>query len=332
MSDTPARPARRRLLSAASALALPGGLARAQARPGNWPGAQPVSVVIPYPAGVAADTLVRSIGERLAETTGGRFLAVHRPGASTTVAATFVARQPADGYTFLLGSVTTFCLAPWAYKNPGYDAMRDFTHISALGDAIMMLVANPRWKSLAEFLAEARRRPGELTFASLGVGGTVHVMFLDLMARAGVTLTHVPYGGSPPALTDTVGGRIDVTVAPLVTARSYIDAGRLSVLGVAGDTRAAALPSAPTLAEAGLPGLRSAGWLSLHARTGTPEPIVRTVEDAVKTVLNSPDGSAMLARLSMARMELGSAALGRRIEEESAYYRELMAKAGVVPE
>lgn len=322
---------RRRLLAGAATL-LPGVGAVAQGKVGSWPGSQPVSIVVPYPAGVAADTLVRAIGDRLTETVGGRFIAVHKPGASTTVAASYVARQPADGNTFLLGSVTTFCLAPWAYKNPGYDPARDFVHVSALGDATMMLVANPRWKSLDEFLREARRRPGELTFASLGVGGTVHVMFLDLMARAGVTLVHVPYGGSPPALTDTVGGRIDVTVAPLVTARGFIDSGRLNVLGVAGEARAPALPQVPTLAEAGLPGVRSAGWLSLHARTGTPEPIVRAVEDAVRTVLSGPQGAAMLDKLSMSPMELGSAALARRIGEESVYYRELMARAGVVPE
>jgi len=332
MTDTPHAPARRRLLLAAGASALPAARATAQPRPGGWPGGQPVTVVNPYPAGVAADTIVRALGERLAETAGARVIAAHRPGASTTVAAAYVARQPADGLTLLLGSVTTFCLAPWAYKTPGYDAQRDFTHVSALGDAAMMLVANPRWKSLDAFLDAARKRPDELSFASLGVGGTVHVMFLDLMARAGIRLTHVPYGGSPPALTDTVGGRIDVTVAPVVTARGFVESGRLVPLGLAGESRAAALPQVPTLAEAGLPGVRSAGWLSLHARAGTPEPIVRTIEDATKDVLSSADGKAMLAKLSMSPMALGGEALARRIAEESAYYRELMGRAGVVPE
>lgn len=325
-------PMRRRLLTAACALSAPLPHASAQTRPAAWPGAQAVSFVVPYPAGVAADTLTRAVGERLAETTGGRFITVNRPGAATTVAASFVARQPADGHHVLLGSVTTFCVAPWAYKTPGFDAARDFVHISALGDAFMLLLANPRWKSLDHFLGEARKRPGELAYASLGNGSTVHIAFLDLMARAGISLNHVPYGGSPPALADTVGGRCDVTIAPLVTAKPYLDGGRLVALGNAAGVRARALPELPTLSEIGLPGFRAPAWLSLHAREGTDPGIVTTIEQATREVLTAPAGRAMLDRLSMAEVELGSKALAQRIEEESAHYRVLMARAGIVPE
>ncbi|MES2360341.1 MAG: tripartite tricarboxylate transporter substrate binding protein [Pseudomonadota bacterium] len=333
MTDTSWRLNRRHLLATAVASVAPAARhANAQPSTVKWPGTRPVSIVVPYSVGVPADILANRVKNQLAEITGGVFIAEHKPGVATTIGASYVARQPSDGYTFLVGSVTTFCLVPWAYKRPGYDPTRDFTHISLLGDPIMVLVANPRWKSLDHFLGQAKLRPGGLAFASLGRGGSIHLFFEDLMARAGVALTHVPYGGAPPAIVDTVGGSIDVSLVAVSTAKPLIDSGRVVALGIAREARAPVLPQVPTLSEAGLPGLRASTWLSLHARAGTPEPIVKTVEDAVKTTMSSADGIAQLQGLSMAPMELGRSALTRRIAEDTTNFRQLMARAGVEPQ
>ena len=318
---------RRRLPALAAAALLP----RAGRAQPAWP-SRPVSLVIPYGPGGGTDILGRIVTQSLAEQTGGSFLMEHKPGGATTLAARHVARARPDGHTLLLGSVGTFTLAPFAFRSLGYDPLADFAHITMIAETILVLVAHPRWTSLAEAIAAAKRRPGEMSFATWGVGSTSHLLLIDLMARAGIELIHVPYNGSPPALTDTMAGRIDLMVSPLSTAKPHLESGRLAGLGVVLGRRAAALPAVPTIDEAGLPGLRSAGWLSLQAPAGTPQPILDRIEATVTAAFAAPANRALLDGLGMAAVEPGPEALRTRLVQDLPKHQALMAAAGVQPE
>lgn len=320
--------ARRRVLSAAALAAMPLA-ARAQA---EWPGGRPVALTIPYGPGGGTDILGRVVIQALAENTGGTFVMDHKPGGATTVAARHVARARPDGTTLLMGSVGTFTLAPFAFRTLGYDPLNDFEHITQIAETILVLVANPRWDSLDQAIAAARRRPGELSFATWGVGSSAHLLMVDMMARAGIELIHVPYNSTPPALTDTVAGRTDMMFSPLATAKPHVEAGRLRALAVIRPERAAALPQAPTIEEAGMPGLRTSAWLSLEAPAGTPPVILARIEEAASRAFQAEANRTLLDGLGMASVTFGPAALRARILEEMPKHRELMARAGIQPE
>lgn len=322
------RPSRRGLLAAGLA-AVPLHPARADT---TWPDGRPTSLIIPYGPGGGTDILGRVVTQSLSERHSAPFVMEHKPGAATTLAARQVARARPDGHTLLLGSVGTFTLAPFAIRNLGYDPLADFTHITMIAETILVLVANPRWESLEQAIVGAKRRPGEMSFATWGVGSTSHLMLVDLMTRAGVDLIHAPYNGTPPALTDAVAGRIDMMFSPLATAKPHIDAGRLRGLAVIRGSRAAALPDVQTIDEAGLPGLRSAAWLSLQAPAGTPQPVTSRIERTVSAAFRAPANRTLLDRMGMGEVDPGPGPLLARIREELPRHRELMARAGVQPE
>lgn len=310
-----------------AALALSSRIARAE----SWPGEKAVTLVLPYAAGAGTDIVGRVAVDRLAKDTGGTFVMSHKPGAVTTLAARLVAKSPPDGHTLLLGSVTSFCMAPWSVKTPGYDPIKDFEHITMIAEAMYVLIANPRWTNLNALIAEAKKRPGELTFASWGVGSSAHLIMLDLMTKAGINLVHVPYNGSQPALTDLIGGRIDIMLSPQATANAHVIAGKATGLAVLNKKRITALPGVPTIEEIGLSGLRSPGWISLDAPAGTPSPILEIIANSAKKAFTDPATRAMLDEVGMGEVEFGTEALNNRIRVDSAYLRDLMVRAGVVP-
>lgn len=298
----------------------------------TWPGNNPVSLVIPYSAGGGTDILGRVVADKLSKDTGGNVVLLHKPGAVTSIAARYVAKAPPDGQTILLGSVVTFCMAPWSLKTPGFDTDKDFEHITMIAESMYLLVVNSKWSNLEKLVDEAKKRPGELSFASWGIGSTAHLFMLDLMARTGINLIHVPYGGSQPALTDVIGGRIDIMMCPQATAAQHVLSGRLTGLAVLNNSRGASMPKIPTIEEIGLRGLRSPGWLSLQVPSGTPSSIVQTIGELAKTAFKNPATRLMLERSGMGDVEFGSENLKNRIKADSIFYRELMARAGVVPE
>ena len=255
----------RRGLLAAPLLATPMLEARAQSAT--------TAVLVPSAPGGASDVVGRILIEGLTQRLGGNFVLDHRPGASTTIAARQVARANPDGRTLLLGTIVTFTMAPLAIRNAGYDPVTDFSQISALCDTQSVLVANPRWESLEQILGAARARPGQLSYASWGIGTTAHLPMVDLTSRAGVEMIHVPYNGAPPALTDTIAGRTDCMIALLAACRGHIESGRLRALGAATPDRISAMPNIPTVAEQGFPGFGGVAWYSLQGPAGLPEPL-----------------------------------------------------------
>ncbi|WP_424812168.1 Bug family tripartite tricarboxylate transporter substrate binding protein [Roseococcus sp. YIM B11640] len=312
----------RRGLVAAPLLAAPA-LAQAQS--------STTALVIPYSPGGASDVVGRILAEGLTQRLGGSFVLDHKPGASTTIAARTVARARPDGQTLLVGTVVTFAMAPLALRNPGYDPIEDFTAITALCDTHAMLVANPRWRSLEELFAAAKARPGQLSYASWGIGTTAHLPMLDLTGRAGVEMLHVPYNGAPPALTDVIAGRADCMIALLAASRGHIEEGRVRALGTVSTERLPAFPNIPTVAEQGFPGFGGGAWYALHAPPNLPAPIKARLGSAAAESFNDPRTLAFMESQGLGPTPTGEAALVERIRRELAQNRELMQRAGITP-
>jgi tripartite-type tricarboxylate transporter receptor subunit TctC len=329
MRDIALGPGRRAaVLGGAAALAW-AGAARAQA---GYPGGRTVSLILPYAPGGGTDVVARILGDGLTERFGGTFVSEHRPGATTTLAARHVARARPDGTTLLIGTNSTFTQAPFAFRSLGYDPEADFAHISLLCESAYLLVARPRWDSLAAALAAARREPGRLSYASWGVGSTAHLLMLDLLGRTGTEMLHVPFNGPAPGLTETLTGRVDLMFSTFAPAKPHVEAGRLRALGTPHESRLALMPEVPTLIEQGQPGFVVSAWWSLSAPAGTPAPLLAALGEATPAAFTKPAAREMMDRLGLLPAPFGPAPMRARIARDLAANGDLMRRAGIVPE
>ena len=317
---------RRGLIGAGALLATP---ALAQA---PWPAGQTVAVVVPYAPGGASDVVGRLVTQGLADKLGGTFVMDHKPGASTSLAARLVARARPDGLTLLLGTIATFTLTPIAFRDPGYDPLGDFAHITQVCETLSALVAHPRWPSLEAMLAAARARPGALSYATWGVGTTAHLPMLDLLARTGTDMLHVPYNGAPPALTDTIAGRTDCMFALLAACKGHLEEGRVRGLAVPTAARPASLPAVPTFGELGIPDFVYTGWYGVQAPRATPAPIQVRIAWALAEHVADPKVQSFMATQGLAPSAMGPEAAVQRVERELPLHRRLMQRAGFKPE
>ncbi len=315
----------RRAALALPALGLSAPFLRARAQSGV------TAVVIPYAAGGASDVVGRIVTEGLAQRLGGTFIMDHKPGASTTIAARHVARAQPDGRTLLLGTVVTFAMAPLAMREPGYDPVTDFTHLTALCDTEALLVANPKYESLAQLFDTARARRGQLSYASWGVGTTAHLPMVDLTARAGIEMLHVPFNGSPAAMTEVIAGRVDCMIALVAACRGHVEGGRMRALGSVGTTRTAAFPDVATVAEQGFAGFGGGAWYSLSGPPGMPAELAERIGAAATASFNVPATVEYMRGRGLAPSEAGAAPLSARIRRELELNRDLMRQAGITP-
>ncbi len=320
---------RRTLLLSAGAGGLP--LSRPALAQAPWPAGQTVAVVVPYAPGGASDVVGRLVTQGLQERLGGTFVMDHKPGASTSLAARHVARARPDGNTLLLGTIATFTLTPLAFKAPGFDPIADFAHVTMVCETLSLLVAHPRWGSLQALLDGARARPGALSYATWGVGTTAHLPMLDLLGRTGTDMLHVPYNGSPPAMTDTIAGRTDCMFALLAACKGHLEGGRLKGLAVPTATRPAPLPEVPTFAELGIPDFIYTGWYGVQAPPGTPQPIQDRILEALTAQFADPKVREFMAGQGLAPSEMGREAVLQRIRRELALHKGLMERAGLEP-
>jgi tripartite-type tricarboxylate transporter receptor subunit TctC len=223
-----------------------------------------------------------------AESFGGNFVMEHRPGATTTLGTRHVARARPDGLTLLLGSNSAFSQAPFAYRNLGYDPLTDFTHISLLFASAYLLVANPKWQSFAQMIDAAKKAPGSISYGSWGVGSTAHLLMLDMNARTGTEMLHVPFGGPAPALTEILAGRVDLMFTTFAPARGHVMDGRLKALAAPHEERLSAVPDVPTTAELGLQDLRVSAWWCRAAPAGLPAPLAAALDQGVRSAVVRP--------------------------------------------
>lgn len=267
-------------IAAIACLAAP-----AWSQSGPYP-AKIIRIINPLAAGGNVDIVARGIADQLTRSLGQQVLVENRPGASALVGTRYVKGQPADGYT-LLAIANTFARVPAIIPDAGYDPIRDFTGVSQTCDIPMVLVVNPALpvKTFREFIALAKKRPGELTYGSAGVGGTGHVAAEMLGQQAGIKLMHIPYKGNAPATTDLVGGQIMLMFDQVSTSAGYIKAGRLRALAVTSQTRTPLFPDLPTIDESGVKGFHDTTFNGLMAPAGTPREILEKLRaEVVKAV------------------------------------------------
>ena len=301
MNQAPHRLAtRRRVLTctgAAALVVLAHPLARAQ---GAWP-ARPVTLISPYPPGGGVDTVARLIAEQLAPRIGQNVLVENKPGAGATIGAAALARSAPDGYTLMLGSIVDYSIAPHVHKNLTFDQQRDFIPVVELGYGTVGLIVNADLpvQNVAELIALAKSKPGELSYGSTGVGGLQHLNAEMFKQMAGVDLVHVPYKGTSQLLPDLVAGRIPLAIDSIPAHLPFLKSGKTRALAVASRTRSAVLPDVPTMAEAGLPGYESATNYTLFALAKTPPEIVARLNREVNAILKLPAVSEKLASLGM---------------------------------
>ena len=279
-----------------------------------------IRILIPYPPAGGVDSLVRSLSPTVATTMGQQLIIDTRPGGSSIIGTDIVAKSTADGYTVLV-SDSAFLINPALFKKLPYDTLKDFTGVSMLAYAPVIFVVHPSVpvKSLNELIALAKSRPGALVYASGGNGTSTHIAGELMKYVAKVDITHVPYKGSAPAMTDLVGGQVHMQFAGISSARPFIDAGRLRALAVTGTQRNAATPTVPTFDEAGLSGVDVVSYWGMYAPAGTPPDVINTVNQHFVRALRVP---ANIERLS----SLGYLPLGNTPQEHNAQIRAMVAQ------
>lgn len=262
---------------------------------------KPVKMVVPFPAGGATDLMARGLAQNLSEQLGTPVVIDNRGGAGGTLAAESVARAPADGYTLLFATMGTLAINPALYPKLRYDPLNHFAPIALthLTPRVLVVSASVKAHHVSELIALAKSQPGQITYGSAGNGSSSHLSGALFENMAGVDMTHVPYKGSAPLLTDLLAGRVDSTFDSLTVYEEHIKSGRVRALGVTSRKRMTALPGVPTLAEAGLPGYEVSNWLGLLAPAGTPRDTMALLHAAVTRAMANAQMRAQLVALGI---------------------------------
>ena len=281
---------------------------------------KPVKIIVPSAPGDGSDILARAIAQKLTERWGQTVIVENRPGAGGVIGTEAAAKSPADGYTVIMGNAGSHAINQALYAKLPYDVVRDFAAITLVASAPNVFVVNPAVpaNTVAEFLALAKKEPGKYAFASGGNGSSAHLNGEMLKAFAGVELTHVPYKGASPAITDVIAGQVPLMIGNLPPILPHIKSGKLRALGVTTATRFAATPDLPPIAET-VPGYESLAWFGLFAPAATPKELVNKWHADVVAVLALPDIRDRV-------VQLGFQAVGNTPEAYAALIRNDIAK------
>ena len=313
-----------RLLIGALALVLAGG---AQAQ--TWPD-KPVHIIVAFTPGSATDVIARSMSNELSARLGQPVIIENRPGAGGTIANAFVAKAPADGYTLLVGS-SGHTVNPWIYGNLSYDTVKDLKGVTLLARQPNVLVVAPdrSWKTVADLVNQAKAQPGKMSFASAGVGSATHMNGEKFKVAAGIDVLHVPYKGTPEALNDVMGGRVEYFFSPVVSALSLVRENRVKALAVGSPQRASVLPDLPTTEEAGYKGSAYNYWAGLLAPAGTPPAVIERLNKELIAVLALPEVKERLAKIGADASPTSPADFDALVVRELAENGELVKAAGI---
>jgi len=310
---------------AAACLALAASFAHAQAYP-----AKPIRVVVPFPPGGATDILARAAGQKLTETLGQPVIIDNRPGAGGNIGSELVAKSGNDGYTLLMGTVGTHAINASLYAKMPYDHVKDFVPIVLVAGVPNVLVVHPSVpaNSVQELIAYGRANPGKLNFASSGSGTSIHLAGELFKVMTGVQMTHVPYKGSAPAVSDLLGGQVQLMFDNLPSALPHIKGGKLKALAVTSMARAPALPDIPTVSESGVPGFEASSWFGLLAPAGTPRDVVTRINGEVAKWLASADGKEKLAAVGANAAGGSPEDFAKHIAAETAKWAKVVKESG----
>src|SRR5690606_1157705 len=307
------------LLTGATQMIVPTS-AMAQAYP-----AQPVKLVVPFPAGGTTDVMARALGQQLAEKIGQPVIFETKPGAGATIGAEYVARARPDGYTLLMGAVH-HTIATTFYSSLRYDFQKDFAPVTTVAMVPNVLVVNNAVgaKSVAELIALAKREPGKLSFGSNGVGTGQHLIGERVQLMSNIKLLHVPYKGSGPLTTDLLGGQVDMSFDTITTVLPYINEKKLTALAVTTATRSPALPDVPTLEQAGLKGFDAGTWFGILTPKGTPQQTVSYLNKQLVDIIQSDAFKKDMAKIGAETIGDTPAQMGKRIADDTSRYAELV--------
>ncbi len=315
----------RRWIAAAALTLCCAPLAFAQGYPNKT-----VHFIVPFTAGSATDILARTFGQKLSELWGQSVIVENRPGAGGTIGAAVVAKSPPDGYTLLVNSAAQAYNAS-IYPSLPYDTSKDFAEIAPLAGQPNVLIVAPATgvKSVAELIALAKRKPGQLNFGSAGTGSGTHINAEKFKLAAGIDVVHIPYKGTPEALNDTLAGRVTYFFSPISAALPNVREGKLIALGVSTAKRSSALPNVPTIAEAALPGFDYNLWVGLFAPAGTPPDIVDKINKDIDRVLQTPEVKERLATLGAEPMPMTPAEFRKFVQGEIDDSAKVIKAAGI---
>ena len=318
----------------AGALVSLGGLGPAWAQTQAWPD-KPVKFLIPYPPGGATDVIGRVLAQRLSTTMGQQFVVDNRGGAGGSLGASVVAKAPADGYTLLMGALTSHSIN--AALNPqaaGFDIQKSFAYVSIVGTVPLAFVVNPSVKanSLQELIALAKANPKTLAFASSANGSPQHLATEMFKRMAGVDVLHVPYKGSGPAMTDLIGGQVQAMIETAPSAQPQFKAGKIRALATTTAQPVSTLPGVPTAAQAGLPGFEMTSMFGVAAPAGTPDAIIQRLSAELKKILAEPETrDALLAQGAVATWTTPDEAT-KAVNAEYAKWAKVIKDGNIKPE
>jgi tripartite-type tricarboxylate transporter receptor subunit TctC len=295
-----------------------------------WPD-KVIRIVVPFAAGGSTDLIARKVAEGLGQRLSANVIVENRPGAGGTVGTEYVARQPADGYTILMGSVSTHGSAPCVYSKLPYDAVKDFTPLTVVATIpnVMSVNQSVPANTLPEFVALLKKDPEKYSFASNGQGTSNHLAAELFKTTAGVSMVHVPYRGSGPALIDLVGGQINMMVDVVMTSYPYIKDGKIKALAVTSPQRSPMLPDVPTVAESGYPGYEAMVWFGMLAPAGLPEPLRTKLTDGLVQTLHAPAMKTYLEQQGAQVSDVAGPAFGTMIKDEISKWCQVVKKADI---
>jgi tripartite-type tricarboxylate transporter receptor subunit TctC len=293
-----------------------------------------ITLVVPFTPGGSTDILARLLGQRLEAALKVPVVVESRPGAGGSVGVGAVARAPADGYTLVMGHIGTLAVNPALYPKLSYDPLKSFEPLSGIANVHNMLVIHPDVPAttLRELVEYAKQNPGQLNYASGGVGSAAHIAMVALADRAGITMTHVPYRGTAPAVTDLLGGRVQLTFTGAPNLIQHVEAGKMRAIAVSGLSRLKAAPTVPTVAEAGYDGFEASQWYGILAPAGTPKTVVERLNSEIQAAMAAPE---IAERLSLEGAEVWTnrpAEFREHIAREMSRWGDLVRRTGIKPE
>ncbi len=312
------------IASAVISCALASAGAIAAAAPQGYP-TKPIRMVCPFPPGGTTDLVARLVAQRLSEAWGEQVVVDNRAGAGGIIGTETVAKAPPDGYTMLLGSITTHAVNPALYKKLDFDPIKDFIPVSLVVSSPQLLAVHPAVpvKSVKELISLAKAKPAQLNYASAGVGTSPHLTFELFRSMAGIDVVHIPYKGTGPAIAELLGGQVQMMITGVVALIPHIKSGKLRGLAVTSEKRVAALPELPTIAESAIPKFDVSSWFGVFLPAGTPKAIVVKMNSEIRRILDSPDVRKRL-------IDQGADPASGTPEEFAAYVKSEMMRWGKV--
>ena len=290
---------------------------------------KPISLVVPQAAGGTNDIVARLIAPAFGEAIGASVVVENRPGAGGNIGTQSVARSAKDGYTLLLTINSAQAINPALYKNPGFDPINDFVPLYYIGATPYVLVSPPGspYKTLADVIAAAKKKPGELSYASAGNGTISHLLGAMLNTSAGVDMQHIPYKGVAPAINDVLGGQVPLAFASLPSALNYIKAGKLQAIAISSAKRSSAAPEIPTIAET-YPDCVGEVWVAIFAPTGTSADVVKKIQVAMDKLMAKPDVREKLIAQGLDLSPVPPAKLSTLLKDELAKWVKIVKASG----